>query len=169
MFNESFAVAVEETGVEKWLRQRGDIAALRRYHAGQKIDAQFIALVTSAREKLHAIYTSDASDAQKRREKAETIADLRARYRRMWDSKWNGFNGYDRWFDEPINNAKLAPIAVYSDLVPDFKRLLELCGGDYPRFYRAVGKIGKLGPTERRKALVSATSCQAGTLSATNG
>ena len=159
VFNESFAVAVEETGVEKWLRQRGDIAALRRYHAGQKIDAQFIALVASAREKLHAIYTSDASDAQKRTEKAETIADLRARYRRMRDSQWNGFNGYDRWFDEPINNAKLAPIAVYSDLVPDFKRLLELCGGNYPRFYRAVGKIGKLGPTERRKALVGASSC----------
>ncbi len=83
----------------------------------------------------------------------------RYKSRRMRDSQWKGCNGYDRWFDEPINNAKLAPIAVYSDLVPDFKRLLELCCGDYPRFYRAVGKIGNLGPTERRKALVNANTC----------
>ncbi len=159
VFNESFAAAVEEAGVEKWLRQRGETAALRRYHAGQKIDAEFVALVTSAREKLHAVYTSNASDEEKRAEKAAVITDLRARYRRLRDGKWKGFNGYDRWFDAPINNAKLAPIAVYSDLVPAFRRLLQLCRGDYARFYRAVERIGTLDPEARRQALISANSC----------
>ncbi|RUT92289.1 aminopeptidase, partial [Mesorhizobium sp. M7A.T.Ca.US.000.02.2.1] len=35
-FNEAFAVAVETTGVKKWLRATGDAAALRRYEAARK-------------------------------------------------------------------------------------------------------------------------------------
>ncbi len=159
VFNESFASTVEETGVEKWLRQRGDTATLARYHAGLRIDAEFVALVASAREELNTVYTSDASDAQKRAEKEAVIADLRIRYRRMRDGPWKGFNGYDRWFEGPINNAKLAPIAVYSDLVPAFRRLLALCDDDYALFYGSVERIGKLDFERRRQALLQATRC----------
>ena len=35
-FNEAFAVAVETTGVRKWLRAAGDTAGLRRYNADRK-------------------------------------------------------------------------------------------------------------------------------------
>jgi len=35
----------------------------------------------------------------------------------------------DRWFSEPINNAKLTTIATYYDLVPAFQAMLKAQGG----------------------------------------
>ena len=66
----------------------------------------------------------------------------------------------DAWFDAPINNAKLAATAVYSDRVPAFLRLFDLCSGDYPRFYEAVRRIGALGSTGRVAALETAKTCE---------
>ena len=92
-------------------------------------------------------------------EKAAAIERLRARYRRLRDGKWHGFAGYDRWFEEPINNAKLAPIAVYGDQVEDFRRLLKNCSGDYARFYRAVETYAALDKSVRTEALHAAKGC----------
>ena len=48
-FNEAFAVAVETTGVRKWLRAAGDRAGLRRYEADRKRSADFLAGVENPR------------------------------------------------------------------------------------------------------------------------
>ena len=53
-FNEAFAVAVETTGVRKWLRAAGDTAGLRRYEADRKRSAEFLALVSQTRDELSA-------------------------------------------------------------------------------------------------------------------
>ena len=53
-FNEAFAVAVETTGVRKWLRAAGDTAGLRRYKADRKRRAEFLALVSQTRDELSA-------------------------------------------------------------------------------------------------------------------
>jgi predicted aminopeptidase len=66
---------------------------------------------------------------------------------------WGGFAGYDRWFDEPLNNAKLVSIAAYSDLVPGFQRMLDNANGDMAEFYREVQNLAKLPKTERLAAL----------------
>lgn len=158
-FNEAFAVTVEESGVEKWLKSRGETDRLRAYDLSLRINGDFQALIAETRRELHAIYTSDAGDDRKRAEKAEAIDRLRMRYRRLRDGKWNGFPGYDRWFEEPINNAKLAPIAVYGDQVDDFRRLLENCSGDYARFYRAVEAYAALDKDRRAEALREAKGC----------
>ena len=36
------------------------------------------------------------------------VEAVRARYRALREGPWADFAGYDRWFAEPINNAKLA-------------------------------------------------------------
>lgn len=159
-FNEAFAVTVETTGVRKWLKDRAEFAVLRRYDAGQKREADFLALLAEARPQLQAIYASGASDERKRAEKAAAIERLRARYRRLRDGRWGGYRGYDGWFDGPINNAKLAASGVYNDLVPDFMRLFEACSGDYPRFYAAVERLGALPRDQRHAALKAAKSCR---------
>ena len=158
-FNEAFAVSVEESGTELWLLDQSNPAAIKRYRAAQKRNQDFLDLIAQSRENLHRIYTGNKSDAQKRAEKSAEIEALRARYRRLKRNRWNGYDGYDGWFDRPINNAKLATVAVYNDLVPAFDQLLQICGGDYERFYRAVEKIGKLDKERRRLALVNAKSC----------
>ncbi len=159
-FNEAFAVAVETTGVEKWLRATGNFAALRRHEAEQARQADFLALVAQARDDLGRIYASAIAPERKRAEKAAAMERLRANYRQVRDGRWGGYRGYDGWFDAPINNAKLAATAVYNDHVPAFLRLFDLCSGDYRRFYEAVRRIGTLDASRRAGALQSASTCR---------
>ncbi|MCY0148196.1 aminopeptidase [Hoeflea sp. G2-23] len=159
-FNEAFAVTVETTGVKTWLRANGDTAGLGRYEAGLKRNAQFLALVAQTRTELSNVYQGTGSVAQKRAAKAAAIERLRTRTRRMRKQQWGGFSGYDAWVEAPINNAKIAATSVYNDRVPAFVRLFELCAGDYPRFYKAVGRLGRLAKADRAAALEAAKRCE---------
>lgn len=158
-FNESFAVAVETSGVRKWLRATGDTAALRRYEAGRKRHADFVALVSRTQDELKRVYDGPGTENRKRAAKAAAIERLRTRYRQIREGRWHGYRGYDAWFDAPINNAKLAAIAVYSDQVTAFLRLFDLCSHDYPLFYAAVERLGALDKARRAEALEAADSC----------
>ena len=158
-FNEAFAVAVEVTGVERWLGASGDRAALRRYAAERRRGDDFRALLAQARQELARVYEGIGSAADKRAAKAAAIERLRRRYRQARDRRWGGYRGYDAWFEAPINNAKLAAVSVYDERVPAFLRLFELCSGDYPRFYAAVRRLGALDAAARAEALMAARSC----------
>ncbi|WP_370320416.1 aminopeptidase [Oricola sp.] len=158
-FNEAFAVAVETAGVRKWLTDRNDAAGLKRYEAGRRRQAEFVALLGEARKELAAVYDGPGGDAQKRAAKADVFERLRARYRHMRDGRWGGYSGYDAWFDGPINNAKLAASGFYNDLVPDFERLFAACSGSYPDFYAAVERLGALDRERRHAALKAVNSC----------
>lgn len=158
-FNEAFAVAVETTGVRKWLRAGGDLAGLRRYEADRRRRADFLGLVSETRDALREIYASSATPQQMAAAKAATIEKLRMRYRQLRDRRWAGYRGYDGWFETPINNAKLAATAVYGEQVPAFLRLFDLCSGDYPRFYAAVQRIADLPKPSRAGALDAAKTC----------
>ncbi|MEM9105020.1 MAG: aminopeptidase [Pseudomonadota bacterium] len=158
-FNEAFAVSVEDSGTKLWLEDQSNQDAIRRYRTAQKRNQDFLALVGRTRDRLQRIYTSEKSDAQKLAEKEAEIERLRSRYRKLKRTKWDGFSGYDGWFKAPINNAKLATISVYNDLVPAFLDLLELCDGDYVRYYGAVESLGKLDRVRRREALTNASEC----------
>jgi len=159
-FNEAFAVAVETSGVRKWLRASGNLAGLRRYEADRRRRADFLGLLATTREELQQIYQSARTAEQKAAAKAATIETLRARYRLMRDRRWAGYRGYDAWFAAPINNAKLAATAVYGEQVPAFLRLFDLCAGDYPEFYAAVQRIGNLPQPARAGALAAVRSCR---------
>jgi predicted aminopeptidase len=152
MFNESFAVAVELEGVERWLARNGSATQRDAWAAARTRKEQFFALVGRTRERLSALYDSPASDEAKRAGKAQALAELRADYAQLKE-RWGGFAGYDFWIAEPLNNAKLVPLATYSELVPGFQRLLRENGGDLPRFYAAVRALAKRPAVERRSLL----------------
>lgn len=158
-FNEAFAVAVEQVGTTEWLLERAEPDALAHYQTSHSREEDFLALIAQTRNALQRIYASQTSDSAKRAAKAEAIEDLRARYERTKADLWNGYDGYDRWFNEPINNAKLGTVAVYNDLVPDFRRLFELCGSDYERFYGAVERIGMQDIGRRKQILATTNKC----------
>ena len=159
-FNEAFAVAVEMTGVRKWLRSIGDADGLRRYEAGLKRSDDFVALVAQARNELSKVYRTAGSYEDKRAAKAAVIERLRVRYRVTRDRDWDGYSGYDAWFESPINNAKLAATSVYSEQVPAFLRLFELCSQAYPRFYEAVRRLSAVDKAGRTAALKAAETCE---------
>lgn len=152
-FNEAFATAVEHSGTIAWLKHRNDPAALREYLAAQQRNDDFLALIADGRDELGRIYVSEKSDTDKLEAKADAIGNLRARYRNIKVQKWGGYSGYDLWFSEPINNAKLATVAVYNDLLPAFTRLLKNCNGNYEQFYKTVKRIAKLDQRQRLQTL----------------
>lgn len=155
-FNESFAVAVEEAGLERWLKAEGD-AAMEQYRARSlQQRAAFRALTREARVELAAVYASAAPDDQKRTRKAQVLAAMRERFERAKAGE-AGLVGYDRWFAGYAgggpNNASLASSALYSAQVPAFRTLLTQEGGDMPRFYERVKALALLPKADRTAAL----------------
>ena len=88
----------------------------------------------------------------KRAGKAEALRRLRARYSAM-SARRSGFRGFDRWFGQDLNNAKLALVATYNQLVPRFTALIREHDGDMEAFHAAVAELAVLGPEARRRAL----------------
>jgi predicted aminopeptidase len=153
-FNESFAVAVQQAGVERWLAYSGSETERAAYARSQQIRSEFLALLFKYRTILQQYYLQDLPPAQKRLGKARRFADMEAEYLQL-KASWGGFGGYDRWFAGRPNNATLASVALYTDLVPAFNALLEREGGDLPRFYAAVKQLARL-PKDERDARLSA-------------
>ena len=152
VFNESFATVVEQAGVARWLAAHGSAADRKRYESLQRYREDFRVLVAQARAELAALYAGPALADEKRRHKAAIFASLKQHYlQRRQD--WGGFSGYDRWFAQPLGNAHLASVAVYTQQVPAFRALLRQQGGDLPRFYAAVRALVELPATERNTRL----------------
>jgi predicted aminopeptidase len=150
-FNESFAVSVEEAGVERWMATHGNDKMRKAYadYEGRKKD--FLALLTKCREELEENYASDASDAEKKKRKAEVFRQLKEEYQTLKVS-WGGYAGYDRWFEQPLSNAHLAAIATYQDFVPAFRALLAK-EKTFPKFYEAVKKLAAEDKATREQEL----------------
>ncbi len=156
MFNESFATAVERIGVQRWLAQHAGDEARAQYAAQDARREDFRALTTRFRDRLHALYTSAASDADKREGKAALMRELRAEHVKIKAERWNGFAGYDGWF-ERANNASFGVLAAYNELVPPFERLYEREGRDFKRFYAEAARLAAL-PKDQRHAKLQDTS-----------
>lgn len=152
-FNESFATAVEQLGLERWLAAHGSPEQAAHWLAWQSRRADFLALLQRTRDRLETLYaaggTTDALAAGKR----TIFDDLVAEYRELRDGPWEGFKGYDRWFEADLGNAHLAAIAAYSGWVPAFRQLYAAESDDFSRFYLKVKDLARLDPAARRNAL----------------
>jgi predicted aminopeptidase len=152
VFNESFATTVERVGTARWLAEHGGLAARDALARQEARRADFRALTACYRDRLNALYQGAAPDDDKRRGKAELLAQLRADHATLKAAAWQGYTGYDGWFDR-VNNASFGVLAAYTELVPQFERVLAAQGGDLPRFYAEVRRLATLPMDERRHAL----------------
>ena len=150
-FNESFATAVENEGVRRWL-SRSSPTALPAFEAQQQRRSDFDRLIAEQREALRALYASALPDAAKRAAKAQVIEDLRRTYERL-KARWGGYAGYDAWFAQPLNNAALASVTLYGRWAPAFAALLAEETDDLPRFYARVRQISDLSKSERSRTI----------------
>lgn len=154
-FNESFAVAVEEAGVQRWLAYRGDPKLQLLYERGREHRADFVALVRKYRKQLAELYAGDLDAAVKRREKTRILGELRTEYVALKNGRWGGFEGYDPWFAGEVNNATLASVGIYTGLLPGFRALLAAQQGDLLRFYAEAKRLADLPKEARRQALAT--------------
>jgi len=148
-FNEAFATVVENVGITRWLQSRGDAAGLERWHAARERERQFADLLLTTRTRLQSLYKTKIAPAALRERKQQEFGRLLYEYG-LLKGQWNGYAGYDRWFERALNNADLVPIATYYGCEPSLQRLLEASGNDLPRFYAAVRQLAG-APSERRQ------------------
>ncbi|MDX1514474.1 MAG: aminopeptidase [Gammaproteobacteria bacterium] len=151
-FNEAYAMVIEREGIRRWLAAAGDPEALRRYREDAERREQFLALVRDTRKSLEAIYAAELDDDEKRRRKFRAFERMRADYRAL-RAGWNGYSGYDAWFDSGLNNAKLALVATYNAWVPALERLLGREGADLRAFNAACEKLAGMDKQARTAAL----------------
>ena len=109
-------------------------------------------MIVAARERLAALYASQASDEEKRAGKAAVFAEMRADNQRR-KASMEGATTFERWFEAGANNAGIAAAGLYADRVPQFKALLDEDGGNLPRFYEHVKALAALPRGERELAL----------------
>ena len=151
-FSESFAVAVEEEGVRRWLERKGTPEARAAYEESRRRQREFSTLVLKYRIRLEAVYGQPGTAEEKRAIKRQVFAEMDDEYERL-KASWGGYAGYDRFFAQGPNNALLASVATYTELVPAFRALLAQKKGDLRAFYAAAGEIAKLDKTGREARL----------------
>ena len=152
VFNESFAVTVEQEGLKRWLERYGTDADRKVLDIVIGRRDGFVRLIESYRQQAEGLYASGLPSVQMRARKSELFTELEADFQNLKES-WGGFPGYDHWFSQKPNNALLASVSIYTRRVPAFQALLAREDGDLERFYEAVRQMARLGKVERTAAL----------------
>lgn len=153
-FNESFATAVEQLGLEQWLATRHMDASLVDYLQERERRAAVIALILSAREQMRRVYAENADRGDEVLEgiKREQFEQLRQRYA-MLRNEGGGTAGFDRFFAGRLNNASLALFGEYHGWVGAFKQLFENSDRDWEAFYQEVENLSRSDMAERELRL----------------
>lgn len=152
IFNESYATALEEEGMRRWLAAYGTPELREQDRLAQERAAGFEALLLRTRAELERLYAQPLPPAELRAGKQRVLDSLQAQYATLKVS-WGGYSGYDGWFARGVNNASLGAVAAYASLVPDFQRLLARVGGDIPAFIAGAKACAAQPPAERQKCL----------------
>lgn len=150
-FNEAFATAVEETGLERWLNANGKSRQLQAWRVQRQRGQEFIQLLLDARERLRSVYESGITAVAMRESKQQEFGRLKFDYTQL-KARWDGYAGYDGWFDRALNNANLVSAATYHGCLPGFLQLLNSVNGELPRFYEEVRGLAQQ-PKEMRRQL----------------
>lgn len=155
-FNEAFATAVGQEGARRWLRSQGRLKELAEYEKGLRVERDFIKLVLATREELKSIYARTyRSRETELLQKKNAFSHLRQRAVAL-DRKQGSTMKIERWFAKPVNNARLATLSTYYELLPGFEALLTQNGGDLEKFFKEVEAMKRLPHrvrTERIRSL----------------
>jgi len=143
-FNEAYASFVEETGVKAWLESNQRQAELNKWLKLQDVSTEFTTLIDQLRSRLTGLYAGDEPDVVKRRHKSDAFFSFTKSYQQMVTERWGGEPYYAAWFEEPLNNAKLALYTTYEGGHCAFQQLWLESGGQLAEFHRLAEKKSRL-------------------------
>ncbi|MFN0160984.1 MAG: aminopeptidase [Burkholderiales bacterium] len=155
-FNESFAVAVEEEGLKRWIADHASAADSERYAAFSERRRSLMRLLLGARRALAAAYAGGGSEAARLAGKMAVLDKLRRDYGTLadrWGLAATERRAWDEWIMRDLNNAKLGSIAAYTQRVPQFAALLHRERGDMSAFFAAAKALAALPKDERNRRL----------------
>lgn len=147
-FNEAYATAVAWVGVLRWFKAKENEEAYEAYGTSVQRREDLSRLLAATREELRILYQSGLPEEQMRQRKRSILSGIRDKYKALKE-QWGGYGGYDEWMSRPLNNADLALVATYEDLVQAFLGLLERHNNDLAAFHEAVAVLGHL-PADQR-------------------
>ena len=145
-FNESYATAVEQLGLEAWWAAHPDPAEQARDALQRERRAQWQARALALRGELQTLYASDRPD------KAEAKAMAFSRLHHELEAlaqRDAGYAPYAAWA-RGANNAHLALLSTYQLQVPAFRALFAQEGGDWRRFHAAVAALAAQPRSDRK-------------------
>ena len=151
-FNESFATAVEEIGLQRWLESRGQSADIEVYRQRRRLSEELLALVLVAREELAQYYESPLDDVEKRRLKAARLLALSRAASALLQRHGRPVSD---WWTEDLNNARLASMTLYQGWLESFRTLLTQCEEDLACFYDRATALSELDKEARDAQLRS--------------
>ena len=137
-FNESFATAVEEFGVLRWLESRGLEHKADAYFARRQLRQDIMGLAATARDDLAAIYAEDTATAEKRATKSTRLEALR---QDIAERLREAGRDPGSWLSRDLNNARLVSMSLYEGRLPEFRALLDGCDGDISCFYEEARRL----------------------------
>jgi predicted aminopeptidase len=139
-FNESFATAVEEFGVQRWLTHRGSEHEYVEYTRRREVSHQINALVDATREELEDLYVSTLDPEEKRGRKKALLAALQER---VADHLERAGRDPSPWRNGELNNARLVPLTLYEGRLPEFRELFRTCDQRFECFYAAARQLAR--------------------------
>lgn len=149
-FNEAFAKAVEQEGLRRWLQQTASDEEWQDALLEDGRHQEFQALLMVTRQKLEQLYVQPYSHEEMRLRKEQILEAIEEEFAAL-SADWPDRKGYEAWMARGLNNARLANVATYYDLVPAFRALLASQDGELKPFYAEVSRLSEL-PQEQRLA-----------------
>ena len=139
-FNESFATAVEEIGMERWLQSRQQTDALMAWRERRALRAEFLSLVAAARDDLELLYAADSGPEQLRQEKRRRLQQFATAASQLYAA---ADASPPTWLEHELNNARLVSTSLYHGRLAEFRALLTDCNGDLQCFYSAATRLSE--------------------------
>lgn len=150
-FNESFATAVAQVGIDLWLKKKNVPQLTQSYAVYSQRQEQFNLLLLQTRHELQTLYSSELPLTQKHQVKLNIFDQMRQSYQQLRQS-WDGYSGYDAWFSQ-LNNARFASLNNYHRWVPAFLLAMQQEHADWDSFYRRCRAIAILPQAQRHQLL----------------
>ena len=139
-FNESFATAVEEFGIERWLAGRGQSKEIVGYQERRELRKRLMQHVETARQDLELIYASTLPPEDMRAGKLQRFKQLNGELTNEFDQQGGETPA---WVNEDLNNARLASMSLYQGRLAEFRDLFAQCDQDIRCFYRQAKTLSE--------------------------
>ncbi|NNF41062.1 MAG: aminopeptidase [Woeseiaceae bacterium] len=149
-FNESFATAVADIGVDLWLHRTGELDRLQVYNARKVLHQSMLALVREPHAALDALYGSDLPAEEMRRQKARLLSELSDRAQQVVDDDGGGAHN---WLAAPLNNARLVSMNLYEGRVAAFRSIYADCNRSLDCFYERARAVSEMADRDRNRVL----------------
>ncbi len=146
-FNESFATAVADIGIRRWLTMRDEDEILRNYRNSRERQRALVRIVEQARSDLAALYDSDIEPQVMRNNKERIFATLIRDVEAL--NEQSAAPGRIA-LAEPLNNARLVSLGLYEGWSEAFRNIYDECVQELECFYSRSRELADLSHEERR-------------------